>query len=428
MNRACVKQYTCKLFFISIIAVLSLSLTPPVRAQRVLNDSATISLLTASPWDGAIYALYGHTAIRVQDDSTGVDAVYNYGYFDSSQPGFIYHFMRGKTDYILGVTSFSDFISEYSGRGQQVVEQQLNLIPNEKQLLYNALEKNSLPENREYRYNYFLDNCATRPRDMVEAFVKGDINYPKTQKEQSYRDLVGESLNNYPWYKFGVDLLIGSGADSIIGVREKMFMPSYLMDSFEGAIIHRSDTLSMPLVKYSEELLVQDEQVSMVGERWVISPLLTAFGLLLLSVIISFSQILKMNKNKLPRIYDTVLFALVGIGGLIVFFLMFFSIHPATYPNWNLIWLHPIALLVAPFFWVKSAQKGIYFYHFINFVLLALFLLFWWLIPQQMPLATIPFSMSLWIRSATNLFMERKMRIKNKQYTSSREMKAAWGH
>ncbi|HPD87480.1 MAG TPA: hypothetical protein PLS06_09240, partial [Proteiniphilum sp.] len=112
---------------------------------------------------------------------------------------------------------------------------------------------------------------------------------------------------------------------------------------------------------------------------------------------------------------------------VIIFFLMYFSSHPATNPNWNLVWLHPVALLAALFFWVKSARSSVYVYHFINFVLLTLFLLSWWFIPQQLPVATIPFSMCLWIRSATNLFVVRRLKLKSRRFTSSREMKAAWG-
>jgi hypothetical protein len=412
---------------IPILSVCLLLLNPSIKAQVQLNDSATVSLLTASPWNGAIYALFGHTAIRVRDDSTGIDEVYNYGFFDSSQPGFIYNFVRGRTDYILGVTSFADFIYEYRAKGQQVVEQQLNLSPAEKQKLYDALYENALPENRKYRYNYFYDNCATRPRDMVEQYSNGEIHYPPTDAAQSYRDLVHESLVSYPWYSFGIDLLIGSEADRILHVREKMFMPSYLMDSFAKATIYKEDSLTVPLVSHSELLLSQDLKRNGVREQGLFTPLLMAFALLLLSIMVSVIQFFKMNRGQLPRIYDTILFGVAGAGGVIIFILMYFSSHPATNPNWNLIWLHPAALIAAPFFWVKSAQRGVYFYHFINFVLLTLFFLCWWFIPQQLPLATIPFSMSLWIRSASNILIIRKLKIKERRFTSSREMKAAWG-
>jgi len=212
----------------------------PTTAQVQLTDSAKISLLTASPWHGAVYALFGHTAIRVQDDSTGVNAVFNYGYFDSSQPNFIYHFVRGETDYILGVTSFEEFLSEYAYKGQQVIAQELNLTTDEKQQLYEALYVNALPENRKYRYNYFYDNCSTRPRDMVEKYTKGELKYPPTPREQTYRDLVHECVEAYPWLLFGIDLVIGNSADRPIDVREKMFIPRYLMDSFDGAIVQKT--------------------------------------------------------------------------------------------------------------------------------------------------------------------------------------------
>ncbi len=154
-----------------------------------------------------------------------MNAVFNYGFFDSSQPNFIYHFVKGETDYILGVTSFEDFLSEYGYKGQEVIMQELNLSPEKKQQLYEALSSNALPENREYRYNFFYDNCATRPRDMVENQSEGKILYEPTLHEQTYRDLVHECVRDYPWLLFGIDLVIGNEADRTIDVREKMFIP-----------------------------------------------------------------------------------------------------------------------------------------------------------------------------------------------------------
>ncbi len=408
------------LFFLTLFVL-------PVPAQVQLTDSAKVSLLTASPWHGAVYALFGHTAIRVQDDSTGVNAVFNYGYFDSSQPNFIYHFVRGETDYILGVTSFEEFLSEYAYKGQQVIAQELNLTPDEKQQLYEALSVNALPENRGYRYNYFYDNCATRPRDMVEKYTKGVLQYPPTPREQTYRDLVHECVDAYPWLLFGIDLVIGNSADRPIDVRAKMFIPRYLMDSFDGAIVQKNDTLRYPLVKQREIVLEPDEERNSPKVASLFSPLVAAFLLLLLTLFISLVQMIKLNTTKLSLYYDTLLFGIAGLGGLVLFFMMFFSAHPAMRPNWNFVWLNLFALIAAFLFWVKSAKNVVYFYHFINFAFLTLFLLLWWLIPQKLPVATIPFSMSLWLRSGTNLLLWRKKRLKNRRFKSSKYFKAGWG-
>lgn len=150
------KKLISTALLLTIISYVSLT------AQIQLSDSSKISLMTVSPWTGQVYALYGHSVIKVQDDLTGVDACFNYGYFDTSQPNFLFHFVRGETDYVLGVTSYQDFIAENTFRGLEVVEQELNLTMEQKQQLWTDLYINSLPENRQYRYNFLFDNCATR--------------------------------------------------------------------------------------------------------------------------------------------------------------------------------------------------------------------------------------------------------------------------
>lgn len=416
-----------KKIILIIVPLFLILFTQTTNAQVQLHDSARISLLTASPWHGAVYALFGHTAIRVQDDSVGVDDVFNYGYFDSSQPNFMYNFVRGKTDYVLGVTTFNEFIYEYDYKGQEVTEQLLNLTVSEKQQLFNALYINALPENMRYRYNYFYDNCATRPRDMIEEYSNGTIIYQPTSSSQTFRDLLHECLNDHKWTKFGVDLMIGSDADKEIDVREKMFLPSYLMKSFDGASMVVSDSLSHPLVAKSEIILDLNYERNSPGEQTIFTPFLVAFALLLLSIIISLIQAANLNRVRPAKIYDTLLFGVAGMGGLVLFTLMYFSEHPATNPNWNFAWLNIFALFAAILFWVKSAKKIVYSYHFINFVVITLFILLWWLIPQQLPIATIPLSLSLLVRSGTNMFMLRKKKIKNKHFRSSRYMKAGWG-
>ena len=67
-------------------------------AQTFLSEHAKISLLTTMPTDHAVYTLYGHTSIRVQDlvaENEKIDYVFNYGMFDPSIPNFMYRFAKG---------------------------------------------------------------------------------------------------------------------------------------------------------------------------------------------------------------------------------------------------------------------------------------------------------------------------------------------
>ena len=412
-------------FFAVFLLLISLI---PLKAQIPLGDSAKISLMTSEPWPGAVYALFGHTALWVHDDSTGVDAAFNYGFFDPTQPYFIYHFLRGETDYILGVTSYEDFISEYRQKGVNVYEQELNLTQEELQNLWKALYINSLPENRRYRYNYLYDNCATRPRDMVEKCVQGKIIYPQDNNEQTFRDLIHECVHPYPWLEFGIDLLVGNEADRRADTREKMFLPMHLMNAFKEARVVKNDTLRYPLVKNTLLVLPGNTAVlQQQNDKAGFTPLPAALLLLFVTLLISIVQLVKLSNPKFSTIYDTLLFGIAGIGGAVIFFLLFFSEHPATNPNWNFAWLNIFAFVFAILFWVRPAKKMVYIYHFINFVVLTAFLMLWWLIPQQLPLATIPFSMSLWLRSGTNVWVSIKRRSKNNRYASFKYMKAGWG-
>lgn len=407
---------------IILFAILSITL----HAQVQLNDSAKVSLFTVGPWDGAVYALYGHSAIQVKDDSTGVNAMFNYGFFDTSKPNFFYHFVRGETDYILGTTSYEAFVKEHQAKGLEIVEQELHMTQSEKQHLWNALYINSLPENRAYRYNFLFDNCATRPRDMIEKYVQGKIEYANDTKKHTFRDLIHECVHAYPWMQFGIDLIIGSPADTTISLREKMFLPAYLMQAIDGAKVIKNDTTQYALVAQKKIISEQTWKEAKINEWDVLSPNIVAFAVLFITLLISLFQF-STRRNILPKLYDTLLFGIVGIGGLIIGFLLFFSEHPAVAPNWNFVWMNVFALLFASFFWIPSLRRLVKLYHLLNFFILTLFLALWWLLPQYIPLAAVVFAISLWMRSGTNLLGTRKRLSKKRKYTTSREMKAGWG-
>jgi hypothetical protein len=102
----------------------------------------------------------------------GVEKVYNYGYFNFNAPNFVWRFVLGQTDYMVGSVAYRAFLYEYVQRGSSVIEQELNLTSGQVDRLYTLLEENCRPENMVYRYNYFYNNCTTKARDkFVEALA-----------------------------------------------------------------------------------------------------------------------------------------------------------------------------------------------------------------------------------------------------------------
>src|ERR1035437_8937440 len=159
--------------------------------QVIIGDSAVISLITCSPGE-EVYSKFGHTAIRVKDKTKNVDVVFNYGIFSFETEHFYYKFIKGETDYQLGIYETNFFLPEYAERNSMVWEQVLNLSGAEKKNLVAILLANYEPQNRIYRYNFVFDNCSDRPRNKIASAVNGYIRYHQTNEPSSFRRWVGE--------------------------------------------------------------------------------------------------------------------------------------------------------------------------------------------------------------------------------------------
>ena len=83
--------------------------------------------------------------------------------FNFNAPNFIFRFALGETDYQLGVTDYEHFAAEYNYLGRDVWQQTLNLTEEEKERLIALLTENYRPENRVYRYNFFLRQLCHPP-------------------------------------------------------------------------------------------------------------------------------------------------------------------------------------------------------------------------------------------------------------------------
>ena len=142
-----------------LIALFIFSNCLPVSAQ--LSPESEVSILTIGQGD-ELYSSFGHSALLISDPQLHVQNVYNYGTF-SFDNDFYAKFTKGQLDYMLSVSPLQiEYYSWTAAENRDVVQQVLDLNLDEKNKLYNFLEKNALPENRVYRYNYFYDNCSNR--------------------------------------------------------------------------------------------------------------------------------------------------------------------------------------------------------------------------------------------------------------------------
>lgn len=329
------------------------------------DSTATASLLTCAPGED-VYTLEGHTGLRLRYGS--IDVVANWGVFDFNSPNFIYRFVKGETDYRIGISPTIYFLMAYEQEQRGITEQTLNLTHEQFCSLVEAINLNCQPENRVYRYNYARDNCATRPLQLIEQVIGGEIALPvapdNADRMNTFRNEMEYFHRNYPWYQFGIDLCLGSGVDYEITPREMMFAPVVLEELASTAIINTGPLKGEPLVKQTTMLVNGNPNGSTLAPTpWYLTPI-TAMAILLAITILLTA--IERKRGKTNSWFDALLFTAFGIESCVVTFLVFFSVHEATSPNWLLLWLNPLCFIVPIATLIKRARKLAGWYHFYN--------------------------------------------------------------
>ena len=389
-----------------IVILLTISGLSAVNAQGItLSDSATLSLITCSPGP-QIYALFGHTAIRLVDPARGLDIVFNYGMFNFNKPNFYLKFIQGATDYELGAYETKYFLPEYRERNSSVTEQMLNLTTVEKQQLADALFVNYQPENREYRYNFVYDNCSTRPRDKILSVIKDKVVYDYVSEPQTFRNWVGTYTGENTWAKFGIDMLLGREADELSTRWSSMFLPEVLCREFGAVKIIAHDGTTRSLV--NAEKIIVPRQDSIVKTNFLQLPITVTLTVLLLGVFLIFYE---KRRKKYFKIIDSVLLIVSGLAGVIIFYLMFFSVHPLVHSNFNLLWCNPLNVLVGLFLWNRKLRSVINYFQLANVLLFFGALLVFVLSVQALNVAFIPLIVLLLVRSV-NWIMKKSKQLK----------------
>ena len=362
-----------------------------------LSHEAYISLLTCSPGE-ELYEAFGHSALRVVDPLQGIDRAYNYGTFNFNQPNFYSNFANGNLQYYLSVSKTKYFIAHYIHYNRSVYEDILNLMPDEKQALFEFLERNYLPENRVYQYDYFYDNCSTRIRDALEEALKRRIAWDHSHITTHYtiRDLVDlYAKDTQPWGDLGIDLALGLPMDKVADPYEYMFLPDYLRQGFLEASIKKQDTI-IPLVK--ESVMINEAEPMVAITRGFFTPF-QVFGLLFFLGL--FKTARDIRKEKFTVWFDVALFFLVGSIGTLLAFISFATDHAAAANNFNLMWAIPFHLPVALFLHFGRKIPALRFYFLVALIILLLLVVgSFTVIPQKIHFALVPLVFLLGIRCA----------------------------
>lgn len=306
--------------------------------QSRLSPMSQISVITCGTGD-QLYSSFGHSAFRVQDPVHQIDWVYNYGTFNFNTPNFYLKFARGKLLYSLSRERFEEFLYTYQLENRWVKEQILDLSTEDKIQIFDYLEQNYKPENRDYKYDFIHENCSTKMPEVLNSVLGNSITYSEDHLEEahSFRQLIQSYLYWNTWASFGIDLALGAVIDRKAEPKEYMFLPDYVLLQLNNASVH-----GQPIVQRQRTIL--DLNNGHAPSYFTTSPL---FWFLLFFVFTLTITYIDYRNHVRSRWLDFFIFGLSGLTGCFILFLWFLTDHSATAYNFNIIWALPSNAVLA---------------------------------------------------------------------------------
>lgn len=335
--------------------VLSCALTAVAEAQPAAVDGGEpgsqirIALVTVGPGRN-IYDRFGHNAIWVQDPERGIDYLYNYGTYDFNAENFIVRFVQGRMLYSLASGDPETAFRYYRSVNRSIWVQELNFTPAQRIELRDFLLWNDLPENRDYRYDYYYDNCSTRIRDALDQVLGGPIRRQTERRPlaATFRFHTQRLTTNNVWYYTGLLMALGPLVDRSITAWDEMFLPMSLRDHLRSVTVPSADGSVQPVVT-SERTLFESTALpaSQTPPAWL-------FGYLIVGLVLA-GGLLWLGGNAAGSKGSRVGFAalatfwtcLIGVLGTVLFGIVTATDHTAAYWNENLFLFNPLSLALA---------------------------------------------------------------------------------
>ena len=326
--------------FLSII--LGLFLLLQARASEL-----EISLLTCTQGD-AVYAAFGHSALRIKNPKLGSDVVYNFGVFDFDTPYFYLKFVEGELNYELAIQQTEDFLAVYKAEDRAVYAQVIDLPHSQKIAIENQLRAIYNSDKKYYRYSFLHKNCASQIRDILQQYypLQAESNNISTETT-SYRTHLNDILYNKKWLKAGINILGGKQFDTEASAFKSAFLPCQLTELIRSTDI--SNGSIEPIVEQ------QGHATDSGWEDYFPSP----FN----SFLILFVITLLLKSINLERI----LFVLAGLIGVLLLNVMLITSHEELLYNFNILVFNPLFLAAACLSFFKNNGVSKMIAYFLQF-------------------------------------------------------------
>lgn len=315
------------------------------------GEDLEISLVTFSPGP-SVESWFGHTALVVEDRRLGERRLYNYGMFNFG-PDMLAKFAMGRLEFWVGQTgAVNGTYRLYSEENRDVRVQVLNLAPQQRVQLAQALDENVLPENRTYLYHHYFDNCATRPRDIIDRAVGGQLlAQTKVPARMTLREHTRRHSAVAAPMSLLLDFLMNDEIDQPISRWDEAFLPAELESMVAGAAIKGADGQATPLVA-QQQVWFKSTRPPTPATPPAYGPWLLALGVVIGGAAIALGAWYRRSGRRLARVllglHHFTIGLVFGLPGTVLLLMWLITEHTVTHRNENLLLANPLTLLAAP--------------------------------------------------------------------------------
>jgi hypothetical protein len=307
-----------------------------------------------------LYFWWGHIVLIIEDAVTGKAQLYDWGRFSFETEHFYVNFAFGRLLYSCGVSPVNPVVNAYIRSNRDVTTYTLDLPSSTKEELRRFAEHNVLPENRDYYYHHFKDNCATRIRDILDQATDGQFKerFGAAPGRYTLRQHVRRHTWFSPFFDWLLNFFMGQDIDRPMTVWEEMFLPSEIGKRIEDFRYVDSAGTERNLVSAVEVLnrAVNRPAVLEVPRRQWPQELMLGLSIAAILVVAMALQ----NRNRwriLLGISQSFLGLFFGIAGAVLFFMTFFTNHDYTYHNSNILYINPFLWAAIPWGIINGLGK-----------------------------------------------------------------------
>jgi hypothetical protein len=306
-------------------------------ATEISEASTGVWLVTYGP--GEIYwQRFGHNGIWIRDEDLGLDHVFNFGFFDFEQENFLLRFLQGRMLYFSAAQPAQSEFAQYIDENRSIRLQKLVLNEEQALRLADFLVREVQPQNRDYLYDYYLNNCSTRVRDALDFALDGLLQeqFTDVAAAQTFRQHTRRLTSDDFWLYLGLELGLGRPVDNPVSRWDEFFIPAELAEGV-SKLGTTHGVVAEDVLLYQSSLTLPSATPPL---RWPV------YGLLALLVVALWAWLSRRYRARHSRAMALAWLVFTGVTGGALLFLWLGTDHAVTANNFNLLLFNPLALLL----------------------------------------------------------------------------------